>query len=186
MNKSSIGRIAVAVVLALSIGCSSDDARLTQLAVETADRQAAQNRELAQLNREVAAGTKRLIESDGESRTEFARAQRELQDQQAAISQALDQLESERKEAAAIRMRDPLVASAVSGAVTLLVASLPLAVAFLVLWRNSREPTESLALAELLIDDLASDRPVLLPQPGDNSTTLRLGARPSEDDTSSA
>ena len=47
----------------LMIGCS-DGERVAKVATEAADRQAQQNQEMAQLNREVAEGTKRMVEAD--------------------------------------------------------------------------------------------------------------------------
>ena len=48
-------------------GCDNS----TQIAREAADRQAEQNRQMAQLNKEVAAGTHRLVEADAKTRQEL-------------------------------------------------------------------------------------------------------------------
>jgi hypothetical protein len=163
MIRTISGWLGLALLAAAVSGCPDEDDRVAQLAVEAANRQAAQNQELAQLNREVAEGTRRLIESDGQSRAEFAKAQRELQAQQSAVADQFNLLESERKTAAVARMREPLLAAALTGATTLLVACLPLAVALYLLRRHQADETDPAALSELLISELASDRPVLLP-----------------------
>ena len=50
------------LVLILTSGC--DDERATQIAREAADRQAQQNTAMAELNKEVASGTRQLVEAD--------------------------------------------------------------------------------------------------------------------------
>jgi hypothetical protein len=86
MARTISGWLGLALLAAAVSGCPDEDDWVAQLAVEAANRQAAQNQELAQLNREVAEGTRRLIESEGQSRAEFAKAQRELQQQQSAVA----------------------------------------------------------------------------------------------------
>jgi hypothetical protein len=174
MTRTVSGWLGLAMLAAVVSGCPDEDDRVAQLAVEAANRQAAQNQELVQLNREVAEGTRRLIESDGQSRAEFAKAQRELQQQQSAVADQFNLLESDRKTAAAARMREPLLAAALTGATTLLVACLPLAVALYLLRRHQADDTDPAALSELLISELASDRPVLLLPPAE-STNHRIG-----------
>ena len=53
-------------------GCS-DSERIAEVATEAAEQQAKQNVEMAQLNREVAAGTKRLVVADAEARNKAGR-----------------------------------------------------------------------------------------------------------------
>ena len=119
-----IWAVALLAVL-VPLGCS-DDARLVRVAEEAADRQAAQNREMSQLNREVAQGTKRLVEADAQSRTELVALQQDLRADQTAVNHGRDRLEAERKEIAAQRNRDPVVANAIDGVGLVLACLIPL------------------------------------------------------------
>ena len=125
MTRVSLGLlIMLSTVLAIvSLGGCGKDERLAQFAREAADRQAAQNREMSRLNREVAQGTKRLVEADAQSRTELVALQQDLRADQTEVNHGRDRLEAERKEIAAQRNRDPVVANAIDG-VGLIVACL--------------------------------------------------------------
>ena len=76
-----------------------------------------------------------------------------------------DQLEQDRREIAQQRFRDPIVAAAVQNVGLIIACTLPLIVCIFVIRRmSSREPDDA-AVAELLVYELTSDRPVLLPGP---------------------
>jgi TolA-binding protein len=156
-----------AVLLALFIllsGCDEDE-RVVRVATQAADRQAEQNQELVRLNREVAEGTRRLVEADAEARQELAQLQRGLQEEQAQIGQQRDRLEQERQQIALQRNRDPLVAEAISSVGITIACLLPLGVAALLIWRMRDATEEDAALSQLLVEELASDQPRLLPPP---------------------
>lgn len=57
------GLILLAILPTIA-GCRGD---VVEIAREAADRQASQNTEMIRLNREVAAGTERLVEADAQS-----------------------------------------------------------------------------------------------------------------------
>ena len=114
---------AVAVMIALLMsGCSSDggDARLAQMTERHEQRQAEQNKQLAQLQQEVATGSRQLVEADAEARRELTVLQRELQAQQAQIVKGHDALEEERRQLASQRQRDPIIAAAIAGAMAII------------------------------------------------------------------
>lgn len=51
-------KMPAALLIVVVAGCSSSDERLARMAMESTERQAEQNREMSQLNREVAEGTR--------------------------------------------------------------------------------------------------------------------------------
>ena len=104
--------IVLAPLATIPLGGCDEDERLTRMATEAADRQAAQNQEMSRLNREVAEGTKRLVEANAQTQKELAALQHDLQADQAEIGRQRDLLETERKQVAAARRRDPIIANA--------------------------------------------------------------------------
>lgn len=159
--------------IALTGGCS-DDQRLARMAQNSVEQQKSQNQEMARLNREVAEGAKRLVESENEARQELTSLQRDIQGQQSATSRQRDQLEMDRKQLAGERHRESLLAPIVSHVGLLVVCALPLVLAgyLLHVWRC--ESQDDVAIGELLIGELVSERPQLLPR---SSTAPVLGHR---------
>jgi hypothetical protein len=79
-------RMLILLTIPALSGCREDEnRRLAEFAHQSAPRQAEQNHELARLNREVASGTKLLVEVDGKAREELVALQRDLQSQQPAL-----------------------------------------------------------------------------------------------------
>jgi hypothetical protein len=152
----------------LSGGCDSDDARVARLAQEAATRQAEQSREMA-----------RLVESQ-QGLQQGIDAQRGHLDQQRTV------LEDERRAIAAERIRDPIIANALTGAVVLAACALPLVLAFFVLRGAHSSETDNAALSELLVHELVADKPLLLPRPTlpaleEQSNQLETTALPAND-----
>jgi hypothetical protein len=178
MENHYVRRTLPGVLLATSLaGCSSESERVAQVAEQALAQQAAQNEEMARLNREVAEGTQNLVEADAKARREILEAQRDLQSQQGAVNQQRDALESERKEIADDRRTDSVLGPIVATLGTALLCLLPVAVACFVLWQTPR--SEPAQISELLIEDLASERPKLLPPaPQNPHVTLRLTPPP--------
>ena len=141
----------VAATLLLSLaGCSSSDDRLVEFARESAIQQTAQNEQTARVTHELA-----------ESRTQQVRMQRDLQQQQAGVNNQRDQLESERREIARLRHRDPVIAAAIGTSALVLASLAPLLLAGYAVHRLRNGNDDD--LIGLLIDELASDRPILIP-----------------------
>ncbi|HEY1598553.1 MAG TPA: hypothetical protein VGG64_03070 [Pirellulales bacterium] len=128
------------------VGCN-DHAELARQANEHAARQAEQNREMAKLNQHVAEGTKRLVDADAQMRQDFLQANTEL--------------EAERKQIAAQRHRDPIIANTLLDAAILIACVLPIVLAIYVV-RNLGQQSADDGLAELLLQELASEEPMLL------------------------
>ena len=157
----------LAAMLMSLIGCEKDEKeRLVQMATEAADRQAGQNQEMSRLNREVAGGTKRLVEEDAQARRELAQLQRDLRNDQAEVARQRDLLEGERRDIANQRARSSVMASCIKYLGLTVACLAPLALAAYALSGLRREPAEDARVTEILIEELATGKPLLLPGPG--------------------
>lgn len=145
--------VAVAIFLAVAAGCEEEDERLAQFAEESTRQQAGQNREMSQLNREVAHTHKELVS-----------LQHDLEEQQAEVNRQRDQLEVERRELAKQRHRDPIIAAAISNVGLVLACLIPLALAGYLLY-CLRSQQDDPVVTELLIEEMTSEQPTLLPPP---------------------
>jgi TolA-binding protein len=161
-------RLAHMMLIALLLaGCtSSPDERLVQMAKEHEKRQAEQSQQMARLQQEVAEGSKRLVEADAQAREELAAMQQAMRVDQTEIGHQRDQLETERREIATQRNRDPILAAAIMNIGLVLACLLPLVVCVYVLWSVGKGRQEDEAVTELLVQELVSQRPKLLPPPG--------------------
>ena len=139
--------LVLGVLLAAEKGCESDDSRVARLSQEAAARQAEQNAEIA-----------RLVESQ-------QALQQGLDAQRGHLDQQRTALEDERRAITAERVRDPIIANALLGAVILAACTLPLVLAFFVLRGDYKSEPEDVALNELLVQELVADEPLLLPRP---------------------
>ncbi len=149
------------VTLVLLGSCSHPDERLTRMAQESADRQAEQNRQMAELQQEVAAGSRAAIEADAEARKHFSELQGNLQTEQAAIGRQRDLLEEERRQAAKERRHSSVMAAAIVAATTMVIGVLPLVLCWYLL-RSPPADEGARLLADTLIEELAAESPRLL------------------------
>ncbi len=146
--------IPLAAVVLLAAGCSSRDHRLTRMA----EQQAKLNQEMVRLNRDVVAGMTRLTEENAEFRKEALAVQKQLHEQRGELVKKQEALDEERRRFA---QHDPLVAKAVTHIGLVLACLLPLGLC----WYLLRQPVDQQlepAVNELLLQDLTSDRPVLV------------------------
>jgi hypothetical protein len=151
------------LTIVLAIGCD-EDKRLVQLAQEADNRQAEQNHEIAQQNQQIAEATKQLVEADAKARKELVELERDLQAERAEVGRQRDELETERREMAHSRFWDSASAHAVDGAAALLAALLPLIICAYILYHMARGNADE-AIAEVLVGEIVSEHPVLLPKP---------------------
>lgn len=150
------------LILTMMLSGCTDDSRVTQVAREAADRQAEQNRQIAHQNQEIAETTKRLVEADATARKEIIASQHDLQGQQADVGRQRDALETERKEIAQERRWDSVLGPAFETIAVLLVCALALGLCGYLIY-GLRHDGGCEAESEILVRDLTSDRPVLLP-----------------------
>ena len=148
MTKSCIlGLLMVALNVAAVRGCGSTDERLVRATLEADARQAEQNRELAQVV------------------TDQQNIQKGIETQYQHLDDERSALDSERRAIAAERVRDPIIADALIGAVVLAACALPSVLAFVVLRGAHQAEPDDAALTELLVQELVAEEPLLLPRP---------------------
>ena len=161
MPKPLVVLVVAALVLAVT-GCKDDEnKRLAEQAERNLERQAAQELRNAELHREVAEGTKRLVEADALARQEIVKLHRDVQSERTVIGKQRDQLESDRREFAAANKRAPIIAESIKAVGLLFACVIPLLIALQIL-RLSESTGGDTAAAELLIDDLVSSDPTLI------------------------
>ncbi len=156
----------LAMLASVIVGCSHPDHRLVEQSRLASEQQAQQNHQQAQQNQqmatlqqEVAAGSRRLVELDGQARQEFLSMSHDLQQQSQQVANERDELEAERKELAQERRTSPIVAAALTSAGLIFACVLPLLLSALLLRPPGAPDVE--ALVELLVDELASTPPQL-------------------------
>lgn len=154
----------VCLMMLLMTGCDSDDERVAEMATEQAERQALQSREMVKLQHEIAEGSHELIESNGKAREAVMKIHRDLQQERAEIGKQRDTLEGERRDIAAKRQREPVMAEAIKTIGMVLACLLPVGIAAYLLLHYLGK-TEQESLGELLIKDMTAMEPALLPPP---------------------
>jgi hypothetical protein len=158
--KSILGwGLLLCLLMCLARGCGSDDERLVRATQDADVRQAEQNRELAQLV------------ADQQS------VQKGIENQHQRLDEQRSALDDERRSIAAARVRDPIIANALLGAVILAACLLPLVLAFFAMRRAHSSESDDAALSELLVHELVADQPLLLPR----STAPAIEPPPSAD-----
>ena len=144
----------ILVVILPTTGCKEDkDDRLVRMSERHEQRQAEQTQQANQLHREVTA------------------MQREVQAERTAIGQQRDKLETDRRTLARERRFDSLTAAAIGNASLWLACLLPLAIAWLLL-RQPDSPADEQAIVEVMLEDLVSDKPLLLTRPQNDNTVV--------------
>ena len=166
--------ITLTLILLIGVSCSPDEnSRVAELATQQLERQADQNRRMSELQQEVASGSRDLVEADANARQEMVTLQREMQTERNEIGHQRDQLEAERREIADRRNRDPIIAAAITRVAFVVVSLLPLLICWLLL-QQKVEPADKNEITELLLDDLVSSEPRLMPPAKTDPAKLRL------------
>lgn len=142
--------------LAMMIGCNSESARVSRIAEQAMHEQAAQNAEMARLNREIAEATERLVAADADARQEILKSHQSLVEQR-------DALEQERRQMASERVTESILAPIFWHLGTLLLCLLPIVLAIAVLRQNHTNDAE--IVNEILIQELVAEEPKLLVAP---------------------
>jgi hypothetical protein len=163
MKKTWLCRVLWAALIAPLIGCGETDPRVVQVAMESTQRQAEQNRQMVELQQRVAEGTKQLVDADAQARQQLAELQRELRSDQAEVGRQRDALESERRTIATERRWDSILGTSIYAGAGILACLLPLLLCGWLLHATRDKQGTDEALAELLVEELVTDRPLLLP-----------------------
>jgi hypothetical protein len=144
------------ITLAMTTGCESQDARLSDLAEQTTHDQAGQNEAMAELTQQVTEDHRRVVETVEESRREIVALDREVREQR-------DELERERKAIVRTRNRESKLASLLQSIGLLLVAALPLVICVHLLRGLGGQNEDNLANDFLLREMTLSDSLLRLP-----------------------
>ena len=159
------------------IGCGKPpdlrDQRLAEFARESMTEQRQQNDRMAEQSVAVVVGSRQLAEAaqelvaqDATARRELLAAQTELtsqlHDQRSRVDVGRDQLEQDRRQIAAQRIRDPLLAAAIYDVGLVLVSVLPLLVCLYVIRQMQVQEPDHAAVAEMLVLELTSQQPRFL------------------------
>jgi hypothetical protein len=151
--------IARIVLLSLISGCND---RAVQIAREAADRQAQQNTAMAELNKEVASGTQKLVAADAQARKEIVGVHRDLQAERSRLDTGWNTLETERRQIAGQRRTESMLVpvTKVIGGLVLIVVLLGFCWYALASARGGDDTDAQ--LNEILICEILRDQPPLL------------------------
>lgn len=168
----------VSLTMTISLGCSSPDGRLAELADRVVTQQSEQNARTAQQAQEIAEASRELVEADALSRREMIEAHQRLQgdvsEQRLLVDRQRDKLESERRQIASERQRAPVVAGAITAAGLLIAMLLPLVVSVYLLRYLAAAPEPAPEPVQLLTEELiSSDSPPVL---ADETTRPRISS----------
>ena len=159
-------RASVLLAVVCVIGCSSPDERYVELSRESVARQAEQNQQIARQSQQVAEAAHELVQADARARAELLEAQRTLelgvQSERSKLDTERDRLEQDRQELSAAKERESVIANALYSAAILVAVVLPLVLCiYLVRALGTGEPSQD--LSELLVYELTTKQPTLLP-----------------------
>ncbi len=177
---------ALALGVCLMAGCDESDGeqhrRVAEVAQRGTDRKAEQKREMARLNREVAEGTRRMVEADALARADHVAVHHEIQAERAVLHEGFDALEDERQQIAQQRRTESALGPALGLVSGTLVVSAVIGLCMLLLKESQRSDPSDADVNAILIGELVSEYPRLLPGP---SVPPALSSRPpnSEPDT---
>ncbi len=160
LTLSSVMLIVLAIVA--TAGCD-DDTRVTKVATEAADRQAKQNEEMVRLNREVAEGTRRLVDADADTRREIIGVHKELQGERTELGQQWNNLEAERRSIAQQRRTESMLVPVAQAVGAVLLVALVIGFCWSLLFGLRTKDESHQDLAELLVQEIVAERPTLLP-----------------------
>jgi len=152
--------IPIAMLAILTIGCDEEE-RLVEMAEKQMAIQAEQTRNITELQREVAKGSRELIEADAKSRQDIVTLHREVQQERAKFGRQRDSLEADRRELASQRQWDSLTAASITTGGLLVCCVLPLVLCWYLLQRPA-DPADDHQVVEVLMEDLVAQQPILL------------------------
>ena len=180
MDQTRWIRRVIILISVCACGCGDDAA--VQFARESAERQAKQSEQMAKLQTEFAQGAKEMVARSTELQRDVTQLQQDLRKDQAGIFDQRDALEQERRELAAARIRDPIIANALLIAGTAVVALAPLVLAAYAL-RVVETSRDDGLVTQVLIEDLTSDIPRLLAPAAPNLNSPPAATSPDTTDS---
>lgn len=177
MRKNVLPSLILLTPLMLIVaGCGeTPDERLADLTRESLDQQARQNERLIDQSQQLTEAAKDLVVADAETRQDFVGLNRDLQSERASVDRQREDMERERRELAGQRHRDPIIAETIGTVGVLVACFLPLLVCLALLYVASKRSGDAEAVNELLVHELVTDQPTLLPRPAARSLTNEAG-----------
>ncbi len=181
--------LAAAAMASIGAGGCDENERLAEYAQNSVNQQARQNEQIARQNLEVtrqnqqvAEAAQKLVDADSQARLEMAKAQNNLQQESHTERVLLDQqrqdLEADRRQLARERYWDPLISQTIAGCGLLLACLLPLVACLYLLRHLQSSSGDETVLNELLVSELVSERPLLLPPASETPPALEQPASP--------
>ena len=160
----------------MALGCSTDERLVAHM--ELADeRQAAQNREIARQNQELAQATNHFLSAEAQARGDSIALQRQFQLQQQDTHEERDRLEAERRQWAVSRQRESLLAPLLIDLGLLLACLAPLGLCWYLLYLLRYERRDA-GLSELFATELLREAsPRLSGEDASDSSLLPAPAR---------
>jgi hypothetical protein len=153
-------RLAAIIIGIISGGCESDQ-RLMDLSRESLNRQAEQNEQIARQGQAVTDTTQQLIKAESAVQSEATVLEQQLHAERSALDRQREGLENERRELADDRRRDPMIAESIKGLTVLVAAALPLVICWYLARSLFLSAGEDATAVEVLIDQLATRKPLL-------------------------
>ena len=148
--------IPLILVLAATSGC---DERVVEVAREAADRQAAQNQQMGDLQTEVARGTRSLVEADAAARQEIVGVHRDLQKERQQLGTSWNALETQRQLLARQRRTDSLLLPSACAVGALALVTVLIGFLWQLLANARTRGSIDGELNELLIEHVLADDP---------------------------
>lgn len=161
----------IPLIFLLACGCQGQDDRLLRQIERQSELQAEQSLRLADMQTDVASGSRRLVEHDASARAAWTTLNQKLEEAREDLDRRRDELHSEQQAFARSQVVAPLVAGAILQIGRTIICLLPLAVFVWFVLRTRHAPSDEL-LAETLLEDWL-DRQPISPAPKLISTTLK-------------
>ncbi len=139
------------LVLTTALGC---DGGAATIAREAADRQAEQNRAMAALQQEVAAGARQLVEEEGQARRQSLEVHRDLVAGQDRLADGWIDVEAQRQQIARSRRTESFWVAVLPAGGGVVAAVLALAFAWLALFGLRSTDDSSEVACQLLVEHL--------------------------------
>jgi hypothetical protein len=150
------------LMMLVIVACDSRDQRLAEFAQRSAAEQAAQNRAAAELATQAAENQRRTVEVVEKSRQDLIAQQK---DSKSTSTNSVPRSTGN----AAIWLTNGIGKSMLAPVLTsigfLLVTALPLVLCWYLLHSLKDAPVDETSVTQLLVQDLVSDQPILLPPP---------------------
>ena len=172
-NNKVVAAVITTLIVAMT-GCEEDE-RVSQVARQAADRQAAQNQQIAHIARQAAEGSRELVAADAQARREIIKVHQEMQSERATLGEQWNKLETERQEIAQDRRTESLLVPALQSIGAIAVAVLAIGFCLFMLFGLRKTDDTDAQLGELLVHEIVADQPRLLP-PSDSPALPGTGA----------